>query len=96
MTQWKIKGRSSGQELSGKRREASSETVSQSFLEMDLTCSVWREVRTRDLRAERVESASRGQISVSWRRRRMADMVRDSGRGEDWRRLDSCSAKASG
>ena len=96
MTHWNMKGRSSGQASSGKRAEASSETASQSFLEMDLTCSVWREERRADLSEERVESARRGQRSVSWRRRRMADMVRDSGRGEDWRRRASWRERESG
>jgi len=39
-THWNIKGRSSGQSLSGRIPEASSEMVSQSFLEMDLEFSV--------------------------------------------------------
>lgn len=96
MTHWNMKGRSSGHASSGKRAEASSETASHSFLEIDLTCSVWREERSTVLRDERVESARRGQRSVSWRRRRMADMVRDSGRGDDWRRRASWRERESG
>lgn len=52
MTDWKIKGRSSGQALSGKREEASSETASQSFLVMVLVVSVERELRRVDLRVD--------------------------------------------
>uniref|UniRef100_A0A2P2QS97 Uncharacterized protein n=1 Tax=Rhizophora mucronata TaxID=61149 RepID=A0A2P2QS97_RHIMU len=57
-----MKGRSSSHPFSGKIPEASSETVSQSFLTMDLVCSCWMHARRIDLREDWVEEERRGQI----------------------------------